>query len=27
MVTNGGGSGLKSFKIILFQHGTTPEMK
>jgi len=27
MVTNGGGSGLKFFKIILFQHGTTSEMK
>jgi len=23
MVTNGSGSGLKLFKIILFQHGTT----
>jgi len=23
MVTNGSGSGLKFFKIILFQHGTT----
>jgi len=27
MVTNGSGSGLKFFKIILFQHGTTSEMK
>jgi len=27
MVTNGGGWGLKFFKIILFQHGTTSEMK
>jgi len=27
MVTNGGGSGLKFFKIILLQHGTTSEMK
>jgi len=27
MVTNGGGLGLKCFKIILFQHGTTSEMK
>jgi len=27
MVTNGGGLGLKCFKIILFQHGTTTEMK
>jgi len=27
MVTNGGGSGLKFFEIILFQHGTTSEMK
>jgi len=27
MVTNGGGLGLKFFKIILFQHGTTSEMK
>jgi len=26
-VINGGGSGLKFFKIILFQHGTTSEMK
>jgi len=26
-VTNGSGSGLKFFKIILFQHGTTPEIK
>jgi len=26
-VTNGGGSGLKFFKIILFQHGTPYEMK
>jgi len=25
-VTNGGGSGLKFFKLILFQHGTTSEM-
>jgi len=23
----GGGAGLKFFKIILFQHGTTSEMK
>jgi len=27
MVTNGSGSGLKFFKIILFEHGTTSEMK
>jgi len=27
MVTNGGGSGLKFLKIILFQHETTSEMK
>jgi len=27
MVTNGGGSVLKFFTIILFEHGTTPEMK
>jgi len=27
MVTNGGGSGLKFFKIILFQHRTTSETK
>jgi len=27
MVTNGSGSGLKFFKIISFQHGTTYEMK
>jgi len=27
MVTNGGGSGLKFLKIILFQHGTSSEMK
>jgi len=27
MVTNGGGSGLKVCKIILFQHETTSEMK
>jgi len=27
MVTNGSGSGLKFFKIILLQHGTTFEMK
>jgi len=27
MVTNGGDSGLNFFKIILFQHGTTSEMK
>jgi len=27
MVTNGGSSGLKFFNIILFQHGTTSEMK
>jgi len=26
-VTYGGGSGLKFFKIILFQHGTTSEIK
>jgi len=26
-MTYGGGSGLKFFKIILFRHGTTPEMK
>ena len=26
-VTNGGGSGMKFFKIILFQHETTSEMK
>jgi len=26
-VTNGSGSDLKFFKIILFQHGTTSEMK
>jgi len=25
-MTNGGGSGLKLFKVILFQHGTTSEM-
>jgi len=27
MVTNGIGSGVKFFKITLFQHGTTSEMK
>jgi len=27
MVANGIGARLKLFKIILFQHGTTPEMK
>jgi len=27
MVTDGGGSGLKFFNIILFQHGTTSETK
>jgi len=27
MVTNSGGLGLKFFKIVLFQHGTTSEMK
>jgi len=27
MVTNGSGPGLKFFKIILFQRGTTSEMK
>jgi len=27
MVTNGSSSGLKFFKIILFEHGTTSEMK
>jgi len=27
VVTNGSGSGLKFFKVILFQHGTTSEMK
>jgi len=27
VVTNGGGSGLKFLNIILFQHGTTFEMK
>jgi len=27
MVTNGGGSCLKFFKLILFQHGTWYEMK
>jgi len=27
MVINGSGSGLKFFKIILFQHGTSSEMK
>jgi len=27
MVTNGSSSGLKFFKVILFQHGTTSEMK
>jgi len=27
MTTNGGGSGPKFFKIILFQHGITSEMK
>jgi len=27
MVTNGGGLGLKLFKIILFQHVTTSKMK
>jgi len=27
MVINGDGSGLKFFQIILFQHGTTSEMK
>jgi len=27
MVTNGDGSGLKFFKIILFHHGTTSKMK
>jgi len=26
-VTNGSGLGLKFFKIILFQHGTTFDMK
>jgi len=26
-MTNGGGSGMKFLKIILFQHGTTSEMK
>jgi len=26
-VIYGGGSGMKLFKIILFQHGTTSEMK
>jgi len=26
MVTNGGRSGLKFCKIILFQHGTMPEI-
>jgi len=26
-MTNGGGSGMKFFKIILFQHGATSEMK
>jgi len=26
-VTNGGGSGMKFFKISLFQRGTTSEMK
>jgi len=26
-VTDGGASGLKFFKITLFQHGTTSEMK
>jgi len=25
-MTNGVGSGLKLFKVILFQHGTTSEM-
>jgi len=27
MMTSGGGLGLKFFKIILFQYGTTSEMK
>jgi len=27
MVTSNNGSGLKFFTIILFQHGTTSEMK
>jgi len=27
MVTNDGGSDLKFFRIISFQHGTIPEMK
>jgi len=27
MVTSGNGSGMKFFKLILFQHGTTSEMK
>jgi len=27
MVTNGSGSGLKFFEIILFQYGTTSERK
>jgi len=27
MVTDGGCLGLKFYKIILFQHGTTSEMK
>jgi len=27
MVTNGGGSGLKFCKIILFHHGTMSEIK
>jgi len=27
MVTSGGGLGLKFFKIILFQYGTTSEME
>jgi len=27
MVTNGSGLGLKFFKIILFQHGTTSKTK
>jgi len=26
-MTNGGGSGMKFLKIILFQHGTTSEIK
>ena len=27
MVTSGSGAGLKFFKLILFQHGITSEMK